>query len=82
MSNFIKISYIRSAIGRNEKQKRIIKALGFRRMHQSRIVEDTPSIRGMVNQVVHLVQIEKVEKPEVKSIERKVKKVKEASVNA
>lgn len=52
-----KIRYVRSAIGRPQKQKRVIRGLGFRRLNQ--VVErlDTPEIRGMVNKVSHLVEV-------------------------
>ena len=52
-----RIQYVRSAIGRPQKQKRVIQGLGFRRLNQ--VVErlDTPEIRGMVNKVSHLVKV-------------------------
>jgi len=56
-SGTLKIKYVRSAIGSPTKHKLVIRSLGFRRLNQ--IVErvDTPSIRGMVAQVPHLVTI-------------------------
>jgi large subunit ribosomal protein L30 len=53
----IKIQYYRSAIGFDVNQKLIVKGLGFRRLHHIREIEDTPSIRGMVNKVPHLLRI-------------------------
>ena len=58
MSDRLKITYIKSSIGRNYHQKKTIKALGLRRLHHSRIVEDTPSVRGMIDKVSHLLAIE------------------------
>ncbi len=56
----IKITQVRSAINRIEKQKRTIRALGIRRLQHSVIHEDTPQIRGMIRVVHHLVQVEEV----------------------
>ena len=52
------ITQVKSGIGYCEDQKRTLKALGFRRMHQVVIHEDSASIRGMVNKVRHLVKLE------------------------
>ena len=53
----LRIRWVRSAIGRPEKQKRVLRGLGLRKLQQ--IVErpDTPAIRGMVAKVSHLVEI-------------------------
>ena len=51
----------RSPIGRTEHQKKIVRGLGLRKIRQRVIHEDTPSIRGMVAKVPHLVRIEDVE---------------------
>jgi len=56
----LKITQVRSAIGREESQKRTIKTLGIKRLNGSVIHEDKPEIRGMVNKVVHLVKVEEV----------------------
>ena len=61
MPEMVRIKYVRSAIGRPMKQKRVIKALGFSHLQQSRVVEWSPSIKGMVNKVQHLLKIESVE---------------------
>jgi len=53
----IKIQYYRSAIGFNVNQKLVVKGLGFTKLNATREVEDTPSIRGMVNKVPHLLRI-------------------------
>jgi large subunit ribosomal protein L30 len=52
----IRIKQVRSVIGRPEKQKRTIKALGLRKMNQVVEVEGTPQILGMVAKVSHLVE--------------------------
>ncbi len=56
----LKITQVRSAIKRNEKQKRTIKALGFHRLHQTVVHPDVPQIRGMIRKVAHLVQVEEI----------------------
>ncbi|MDD4519643.1 MAG: 50S ribosomal protein L30 [Alphaproteobacteria bacterium] len=56
----IKVRQVGSTIGRPEKQELILRGLGLRRIGQERLLEDTPSIRGMVNKVSHLVVVEDV----------------------
>jgi large subunit ribosomal protein L30 len=53
----IAIQYYRSSIGFNGQQKLIVKGLGFNKLNSIRQVQDTPSIRGMINKVPHLVRI-------------------------
>ena len=53
----LKIQYYRSAIGFNVQQKLIVKGLGLRKLNAIREAEDTPSIRGMVAKVPHLLRI-------------------------
>jgi large subunit ribosomal protein L30 len=60
MAGKLKITQIRSAIGRQRPQKLTIRALGIRRMHQSVIHADTPQIRGMIAKVRHLVDVEEM----------------------
>lgn len=60
MSKKIKITQLRSGIGRIEKQKRTLEALGLKGIRHSVIHEDKPNIRGMVNVVKHLVEVEGV----------------------
>ena len=54
----IKITQVRSAINRTEKQKRTLVALGIRKMNQTVEHEATPQIEGMVRVVQHLVRVE------------------------
>jgi large subunit ribosomal protein L30 len=54
----LRITYIKSAIGYNVKQKATIQALGFRRLQQTVEHDDSPVIRGMINKVSHLVRVE------------------------
>ncbi|MCK4412633.1 MAG: 50S ribosomal protein L30 [Candidatus Eisenbacteria sp.] len=57
----LKITQVRSAINRLERQKRTIRALGILRMQHSVTHEDTPQIRGMIRTVAHLVKVEEVD---------------------
>jgi large subunit ribosomal protein L30 len=52
------ITWVKSAIGYEKDQKRTLKALGFSKLNQSVTHQDSPSIRGMVNKVRHLVKVE------------------------
>ncbi len=57
MSNKLEITLSRSTIGRNQKQVDTVKTLGLKKVNSSIVVEDTPVIRGMINQVSHLVTV-------------------------
>ena len=54
----IRVRQVRSAIGFNRKQRASLRGLGIRRMNQTVEVEDTPSTRGMIGKVTHLVVVE------------------------
>jgi len=56
----IKITQKKSTIDRLEKQKKTMIALGLKRPNRSVIKEDTPQIRGMINVVKHLVEVEEI----------------------
>ena len=56
----LKITYTKSAIGYNKKQKATIQALGLRKLNQTVEQDDTAVIRGMVKKVEHLVSVEEV----------------------
>jgi len=58
MSSKIKVTLVRSMIGRPEKHRKIIRGLGLRKLNKSISLEDTPTHRGMVNKVSHLVKLE------------------------
>ncbi|HEY2113703.1 MAG TPA: 50S ribosomal protein L30 [Candidatus Angelobacter sp.] len=53
----IRLQYVRSKICTPVKHKKVVKGLGFTRLYQVVEREDTPSIRGMVAKIPHLVQI-------------------------
>ena len=55
------IRWDRSTIGKPQDQRRTIRALGLRRLHQTVEREDTPTIRGMLHKVRHLISVEVAE---------------------
>jgi len=54
----IKVTQIASPIGRKENQKKTLIGLGLNKLNRSKVLEDTPAVRGMVNVVKHLVTVE------------------------
>ena len=54
----ITVEQIGSRIRQNEKQRATLTGLGLTKMHQKRTLEDTPSVRGMINQVQYMVKVE------------------------
>lgn len=54
----IRVTQIGSPIGRRKDQRQTLIGLGLNKMHRTRELEDTPSVRGMVNKVKHLVRVE------------------------
>lgn len=58
MSRMLRITLVRSMIGRPEKHRRVLRGMGLTRLNKTVMLEDTPAIRGMVNAVSHLVKAE------------------------
>ena len=54
----IRVKLVRSPIGYTKDQRATARALGLRRMHQTVEHQDTPTLRGMIQKIVHLVQVE------------------------
>jgi large subunit ribosomal protein L30 len=61
MPRQLEITYTRSAIGRSERQRRTLAALGLSRLHQTVLRPDNESVRGMVASVKHLLTWREVE---------------------
>lgn len=53
----VRVTYTKSAIGYNKTQKATIRALGFKKLGQTRELADTPGVRGMLRKVSHLVTV-------------------------
>ncbi len=60
MTGQLKVKLVKSGIGFPRKQRDTIKGLGLRKLQQTRILEDTPAIRGMIKKIQHLVVFEEV----------------------
>jgi large subunit ribosomal protein L30 len=56
----IKVTLVRSPLGFQPKHRACVRGLGLKRMHHTVVLEDTPSIRGMVNKVNYMVRVEEV----------------------
>jgi large subunit ribosomal protein L30 len=54
----VKVTLVRSVIGRIEAHKATVKGLGLRRMHHTVELQDTPAVRGMINKVNYLLKVE------------------------
>ena len=58
MAGSVKITLIRSMIGRPEKHRKVLRGMGLTRLNKTVEFKDTPEIRGMINKVSHLVSTE------------------------
>ncbi len=54
----VRVTQIKSPIGRVRSQRETLIGLGLNKMHRTRELEDTPSVRGMIRKVGHLVRVE------------------------
>lgn len=61
MATKLKITQVRSALGRGAKQQGTIRALGLRKIGQTVTQPDRPEIRGMVRAVEHLIEVEEID---------------------
>ena len=61
----LKVTQIGSPIGRPKDQRATLIGLGLNKMHRSRLLDDSPAIRGMIDKVHHLVRVEDVNRGEV-----------------
>jgi len=57
----LKVELVRGLMNLTAAQLGSVKGLGLRKRHQVIIIEDTPSVRGMINKVSHLVRVEELE---------------------
>lgn len=58
MASRLKITLVRSMVGRPEKHRKVLRGMGLTRMNKTVELQDTPAIRGMANKVSHLVRVE------------------------
>ncbi|MCJ7771620.1 MAG: 50S ribosomal protein L30 [Desulfobacterales bacterium] len=58
MAGVVKVTLVKSMIGKPEKHRKVLRGMGLTRVNKSVELEDTPSIRGMIDKVSHLVAAE------------------------
>jgi large subunit ribosomal protein L30 len=58
MAGSVKVTLVRSMIGRPESHRRVLRGMGLNRLNKTVELKDTPEIRGMINKVSHLVRTE------------------------
>jgi large subunit ribosomal protein L30 len=57
----LKITLVKSYIGRPEKHRKILRGMGLQKLNRAVLLKDTPEIRGMINKVSHLLSVEVIE---------------------
>ena len=55
MSKMLKVKLVKSMIGRPEKHRKVLKGMGLTKLNRTVELQDTPSVRGMIQKVSHLV---------------------------
>jgi large subunit ribosomal protein L30 len=58
MSKTVKVTQLKSSIGRLPKHRATLRGLGLRRINHTVELEDTPSVRGMLNKVYYMIKVE------------------------
>jgi large subunit ribosomal protein L30 len=56
----LKVTLVRSPIGTRESHRATVRGLGLGKLNSSRVLEDTPAVRGMINKVSYLVSVSEV----------------------
>ncbi len=56
----LKVTLVRSTIGRIKSHRDTVRGLGLKRMHQTVELQDTPEIRGMIKKIAYLLNVEEV----------------------
>ncbi len=56
----LEVTLVRSPAGRGRVHQACVRGLGLRRLHETRVLEDTPAVRGMINRVSYLVKVKEV----------------------
>ncbi len=57
----LQVTLKRSPIGSKPVHRANLQGLGLRRLHQTRVLENTPAVRGMIKKVIHMVEVKEVE---------------------
>jgi len=66
----LKITLTSGLVGKQEVQRKVIRALGLGKWGSSVVHQDTPTIRGMINKVQHLVKVEPLEEAKVAAVKK------------
>lgn len=61
MAKKLKITLVKSYIGRPEKHRKVLRGMGLQKLNRAVLLKDTPEIRGMIDKVSHLVSVEEIE---------------------
>lgn len=61
MTKKLKITLVKSYIGRPEKHRKILRGMGLQKLNRTVLLKDTPEIRGMINKVSHLLSVVEIE---------------------
>ena len=61
MAKKLKITLVKSYIGRPEKHRKILRGMGLQKLNRTVLLKDTPEIRGMINKVSHLLSVVEIE---------------------
>jgi large subunit ribosomal protein L30 len=54
----VRVTWVKSMIGSNQRQRATLRGLGLRRLNQTVELKDAPQVRGMITKVAHLVRVE------------------------
>jgi len=54
----VRVKQVKSGVGGTDRQRQTLRGLGFRKLYQTVELEDTPSVRGMITAIAHLVRVE------------------------
>jgi len=60
MSNSVKVTLVKSIIGTKQSHRDTVVGLGLKKMNSSKILVDTPEVRGMINKISYLLKVEAV----------------------
>jgi large subunit ribosomal protein L30 len=58
MADTVRVTLLKSGIGRNKKIRETLRGLGLTRLHKTVVLNNTPAIRGMINKVSFMVEVE------------------------
>ena len=58
MSKTLRITLRKSLIGRAERHRRVVHSLGLRKLNKTVVLQDTPTVRGMIRKVSHMLEVE------------------------